>query len=580
MSSTSFSWKQRQNLTALANLFQSIETMPTSKADLINCLKNNKSVQISESGSKKTMLLTHSFLETKLNNSKAAIKQINGLTPEEFDYVLTKISYQYEENKKNRQLAISLINRLKRRYPEEDIEIPELVKLEKECFAIKFYLCGEGCFWTSFEGSFKDLEEELSAQIENKLEDLVTCPFCKTTNIRHHLYLKKNCQCDAQIVRETAHIHGKVISPLEKQLNQFKNQKDVICLGKGKTNYKMWFIKPGLDLPLNYELRKYAGQTIFDVSDPAQKDSVVEALTEHLTEIYFNGFDENLIASPPIKKALPKIGRNEPCFCGSNIKYKKCCLSKETQQEIRHYSQNIDLEGLGLTRTHKRKIRSEFINLSIKPKDNNYVIPDWETMSEDVSTSKLYITLREAKAIKQIIPAFQYTELSPYRGSIKPEVLAKSNSEFILIPSDAICINEKYYFVPPQLTWHYEPTNLKQELYDEILWEIYCLLENGEAVPQIIEEINEKIDIPLSFYANEQATEGFLSNDDRRIKLIVGENITSMELESPLISKSELLAAIKNMKSHFLENYTISEEEFDKYQTQINALCDQLSSKD
>ncbi|MCF8237763.1 MAG: SEC-C domain-containing protein [Saprospiraceae bacterium] len=27
-------------------------------------------------------------------------------------------------------------------------------------------------------------------------------------------------------------------------------------------------------------------------------------------------------------KAEPKIGRNEPCPCGSGKKYKKCCLNK------------------------------------------------------------------------------------------------------------------------------------------------------------------------------------------------------------------------------------------------------------
>lgn len=26
----------------------------------------------------------------------------------------------------------------------------------------------------------------------------------------------------------------------------------------------------------------------------------------------------------------PKLGRNDPCFCGSGKKYKKCCLGKET----------------------------------------------------------------------------------------------------------------------------------------------------------------------------------------------------------------------------------------------------------
>lgn len=26
----------------------------------------------------------------------------------------------------------------------------------------------------------------------------------------------------------------------------------------------------------------------------------------------------------PIRRELPKLGRNEPCFCGSGSKYKKC----------------------------------------------------------------------------------------------------------------------------------------------------------------------------------------------------------------------------------------------------------------
>jgi HEAT repeat protein len=30
----------------------------------------------------------------------------------------------------------------------------------------------------------------------------------------------------------------------------------------------------------------------------------------------------------PFKRDLPKIGRNEPCPCGSGLKYKKCCLNK------------------------------------------------------------------------------------------------------------------------------------------------------------------------------------------------------------------------------------------------------------
>ncbi|MGB5159225.1 MAG: SEC-C metal-binding domain-containing protein [Desulfobacterales bacterium] len=34
---------------------------------------------------------------------------------------------------------------------------------------------------------------------------------------------------------------------------------------------------------------------------------------------------ENII---PFKRDTPKVGRNEPCPCGSGKKYKKCCLNK------------------------------------------------------------------------------------------------------------------------------------------------------------------------------------------------------------------------------------------------------------
>ena len=37
---------------------------------------------------------------------------------------------------------------------------------------------------------------------------------------------------------------------------------------------------------------------------------------------YVNG---SIVGIDPIKRAIPKIGRNEPCHCGSGKKFKKCC---------------------------------------------------------------------------------------------------------------------------------------------------------------------------------------------------------------------------------------------------------------
>jgi len=33
---------------------------------------------------------------------------------------------------------------------------------------------------------------------------------------------------------------------------------------------------------------------------------------------------ENIV---PFKRDAPKVGRNDPCLCGSGKKYKKCCLN-------------------------------------------------------------------------------------------------------------------------------------------------------------------------------------------------------------------------------------------------------------
>jgi len=40
------------------------------------------------------------------------------------------------------------------------------------------------------------------------------------------------------------------------------------------------------------------------------------------------GMPENRGKVVPFKRDSPKVGRNDPCPCGSGKKYKKCCLDK------------------------------------------------------------------------------------------------------------------------------------------------------------------------------------------------------------------------------------------------------------
>ncbi len=49
--------------------------------------------------------------------------------------------------------------------------------------------------------------------------------------------------------------------------------------------------------------------------------------------------DRVISASGPLRRAATKVGRNDPCPCGSGKKYKKCCFEKD--QERLHHSSDV-----------------------------------------------------------------------------------------------------------------------------------------------------------------------------------------------------------------------------------------------
>lgn len=51
-----------------------------------------------------------------------------------------------------------------------------------------------------------------------------------------------------------------------------------------------------------------------------------------------------------VRRPVPKLGRNEPCHCGSGKKYKKCCLEKD-QDLMRDAS---PYEGVTMTELRSR----------------------------------------------------------------------------------------------------------------------------------------------------------------------------------------------------------------------------------
>lgn len=78
-------------------------------------------------------------------------------------------------------------------------------------------------------------------------------------------------------------------------------------------------------------IRAFTGETAWRAHDltDAEMEHVRNAITPNVREIhaYWLARRENHApASAPASRTEPRVGRNDPCPCGSGKKYKKCCL--------------------------------------------------------------------------------------------------------------------------------------------------------------------------------------------------------------------------------------------------------------
>ena len=65
-----------------------------------------------------------------------------------------------------------------------------------------------------------------------------------------------------------------------------------------------------------------------DLSDK-EKEITRQAIVPNVRKIHAYWLDrraESAPAAQPVRRDTPRVGRNEPCPCGSGKKYKKCCL--------------------------------------------------------------------------------------------------------------------------------------------------------------------------------------------------------------------------------------------------------------
>jgi len=58
------------------------------------------------------------------------------------------------------------------------------------------------------------------------------------------------------------------------------------------------------------------------ISEPAQVSELAQPDEQEMTFSHGDGGQQK---KKPVKRASDKVGRNDPCPCGSGKKYKKCC---------------------------------------------------------------------------------------------------------------------------------------------------------------------------------------------------------------------------------------------------------------
>jgi uncharacterized protein len=77
------------------------------------------------------------------------------------------------------------------------------------------------------------------------------------------------------------------------------------------------------------ELAEEAGDPLPDAEqDRAMQEQAANSMGESIAAVYAYWFDKR-ISHAPIRRDAPKVGRNDPCPCGSGKKYKSCHGSSE-----------------------------------------------------------------------------------------------------------------------------------------------------------------------------------------------------------------------------------------------------------
>ena len=117
---------------------------------------------------------------------------------------------------------------------------------------------------------------------------------------------------------------------------------------------------------------------------------------------------------------MVKVGPNDKCNCGSNLKYKKCCLLKDIEnqyQESLYEESNVITDALLILKNKFPNI--EFKNVSDKLRTNNYRTMQINHYRDNVCQIAERTNLNEGVFKKRNNGNEDYDLLLMYRGAYR-----------------------------------------------------------------------------------------------------------------------------------------------------------------
>jgi hypothetical protein len=127
---------------------------------------------------------------------------------------------------------------------------------------------------------------------------------------------------------------SEVLLSLADNLSEFdKDERDLVIVSMLTSAHVMHgaLSEPAATIETQYgallsrEARKELKNLRAEIEEAHQE--IAEAEEPSIYEVCLDGFD--VVDDEPFERAEPKLGRNEPCWCGSGKKYKKCHLDSD-----------------------------------------------------------------------------------------------------------------------------------------------------------------------------------------------------------------------------------------------------------